>query len=96
MKERLTNVLHWFCFLTALLMTVGSVVTRMYFSRFRGEFGDFWFDLYWFMSFGEFRFPDIVMGGDWAVVGILLFLLGGWAFKYVLTGRKGFFPWMTK
>ena len=26
----------------------------------------------------------------------LLFVVGGWAIKYVLTGRKGFFPWMTK
>ena len=23
-------------------------------------------------------------------------LLAGWALKYVLTGRKGFFPWVTK
>ena len=26
----------------------------------------------------------------------LLVLLGGLVPKYVLTGRKGFFPWMTK
>ena len=22
--------------------------------------------------------------------------VGGWVLKYLLTGRKGFFPWMTK
>ena len=22
--------------------------------------------------------------------------VGGWLFKYLLTGRKGFFPWMTE
>ena len=22
--------------------------------------------------------------------------VGGWLFKYALTGRKGFFPWMTE
>ena len=30
------------------------------------------------------------------MINIALFLLGGWLLKYLLTGRKGFFPWMTK
>ena len=41
------------------------------------------------------RFP----GWDWYINYLLptsLLLLGGWALKYVLTGRMGFFPWMTK
>jgi hypothetical protein len=34
----------------------------------------------------------------WDVIpkAIVPALGAGWALKYVLTGRKGFFPWMTK
>ena len=40
-------------------------------------------------------FPSLAR---WDVIpkAIVPALGAGWALKYVLTGRKGFFPWMTK
>ena len=37
-----------------------------------------------------------VVGSDVGGILAAISVLGGWALKYVLTGRKGFFPWMTK
>ena len=71
MKERLTNVIHWICFLVGILLTTGML--QYYVSARGGLSTDY-----------SYLFPT------------LLFLLGGWALKYLLTGRKGFFPWMTK
>mgnify|MGYP001202871590 CR=1 FL=1 len=37
-----------------------------------------------------------VVGSDVGGILAAISLLLSWALKYVLTGRKGFFPWMTK
>jgi hypothetical protein len=58
--------------------------------------GDIVWELWFYLRYGVIRLPDIILGGEWAGMRNLIFLLGGWALKYVLTGRKGFFPWMTK
>ena len=74
MKEflvRLTNVIHWTCFLVAILSTIGMLTSR----------------------------TPLLAGASWLLnylLPTLSLLLSGWMLKYVLTGRKGFFPWMTK
>jgi len=68
---RLTNVIHWICFLVAILLTIGMLQST----------------------------TPLRVGAWWLIdylLPVLLLLLGGWALKYVLTGRMGFFPWMTK
>jgi len=68
---RLTNVIHWTCFLVAILSTIGMLTSR----------------------------TPLLAGASWLLnylLPILSLLLSGWMLKYVLTGRKGFFPWMTK
>ena len=37
-----------------------------------------------------------VVGSDVGGILAAITLLLSWGIKYVLTGRKGFFPWMTK
>ena len=37
-----------------------------------------------------------VVGSDVGGILAAISVLGGWLFKYALTGRKGFFPWMTE
>ena len=74
MKEflvRLTNVIHWTCFLVAMLSTPGMLTSRT----------PLRVDPSWLLNY---------------LLPILSLLLSGWMLKYVLTGRKGFFPWMTK
>ena len=75
MKEflvRLTNVIHWTCFLVAMLSTPGMLTSHT-------PAGPL--DPWWLLNH---------------LLPILSLLLSGWMLKYVLTGRKGFFPWMTK
>ena len=68
---RLTNVIHWTCFLVAILSTIGMLTSGT----------PLRVDPSWFLNY---------------LLPILSLLLSGWMLKYVLTGRKGFFPWMTK
>lgn len=74
MKEflvRLTNVIHWICFLVAILLTIGMLTSTTPLRDYP----------WWLINY---------------LTPTLLVLLGGWVLKYLLTGRMGFFPWMTK
>jgi hypothetical protein len=79
---RLTNVIHWTGFLAAL--SVPPVFFVGYLSGMLGQPSLYsWFEL-----------EGLLMLISLVAAAVLL--LGAWALKYVLTGRKGFFPWMTK
>ena len=55
--------------------------------------------IHWIGFLSPFVFMTTINAPFRWTVGISLSLaafVGGWVLKYVLTGRKGFFPWMAK
>ena len=85
MKEflvRLTNVIHWICFLATLSMPPVFCFGYLY-------------DVY-LLNLYDFSWFELEMMILTSLMVSAGFILGGWVLKYLLTGRMGFFPWMTK